>query len=171
MYFVLMSTSDLLTNNLTLIQVNSATGQELRNEASDLRKIQASIESTIIPQLVRRFPDLSSHLFPWFSFCFSFSSTLNSSINIFMLFPPLEKPEIECRECSIHDGENQRECTDYHPELPTSRSWFFLSFLSVLYNTFSSLVLPGDSGGGAEQRGSSTTLPQHKYDTDHQDRE
>lgn len=35
----------------------------------------------------------------------------------------------------------------------------------------SSPALPGNSGGGAEQRGSSTRLPQHKYDTDHRYRE
>ncbi|XP_062257388.1 prominin-2 [Platichthys flesus] len=45
----LNTTADKL--ELAATQVDAATGAELRSEASDLRKIQASIESTIIPQL------------------------------------------------------------------------------------------------------------------------
>ncbi|XP_034464377.1 prominin-2 [Hippoglossus hippoglossus] len=45
----LNTTADKL--DLAATKVDVATGEELRNEASDLRKIQASIESTIIPQL------------------------------------------------------------------------------------------------------------------------
>lgn len=42
---------------------------------------------------------------------------------------------------------------------------------SVSSFDLSSLSLPGNGGGGAEERGSSTRLPRHKYIPDRQDRE